>query len=60
MTILAEMRMKCRNFVNSLIANLIPQKFKVDHNFYFEIHVQIAISLSIFDKFQQMRAHNLS
>ena len=29
-------------------------------SFYFEIHVQMIISLSIFDGFQQMRAQNLS
>ena len=49
-----------RNFVISLLTNLTTQKFDVGQNFYFEIHVQIAISLSIVDGFQQKRAQNLS
>ena len=32
--------------------------FEVGKNFNFEIHLQIAISLSIFDEFQQMRAQH--
>ena len=52
--------MKCRNFVKSLLADLIPPKFEVGQNFYSVVHVQIVISLSIFDGFQQMRAQNLS
>ena len=52
--------MKCENFVKSLQANLIPPKFEVAQNFYFEMmHVQIDISLSMFDGFHQMRAQNL-
>ena len=45
-----EMLMKFINFVNSLLETLIPP----------EIHVQIAISLSIFDGLQQWRVQNLS
>ena len=36
--------------MNSL-ENLILQKVQIGQNFYFEIHAQIAISLSIFDGF---------
>ena len=53
------MRIKCKNFMNSLLANLLSEKFDVGQNFYFEVHVEIAISLSIFDGFQQMRAQDL-
>ena len=52
--------MKCENFVNSLLENLIPPKIEIGQNLYFEIHIQIATSISIFDGFQQMRAQNLS
>ena len=31
------------------------KKFEVGHDFYFKIHVQIAISLPIFDRFLQIR-----
>ena len=51
--------MKFNKFMNSLLTDLIPQKFKVDQNFYREIHVQKALSLSILNGFQQMRAENL-
>ena len=46
--------------MNSLFPNLIFPKIEVGQNFYFEIHVQIAISLSMFDGFEQPRAQNLS
>ena len=36
--------------------NMEMQKFKVGQNFWLEIHVQKAISLSILDEFQQTRA----
>ena len=52
--------MKSGNFMNSLLANLIPPKIRSWQNFVFEIRVQIAISLLIFEGFQQTRAHNLT
>ena len=51
--------MKVDNCMNSLLTNLIPQKFKVGQKFYLETRVQKAISVLIFNEFQQMRAHNL-
>ena len=51
--------MKCRNSVNSLLANLVPPRIRSWPKFCFDIHVQIAIFLSIFDGSQQMRAQNL-
>ena len=47
-------------FINSVFENLIPSKIEFGQNFSLKIHVQMAISLSIFDRFQQMRAQNLS
>ena len=41
--------MEFSNFMNSLLTNLIPQKFKVGQNFWSEIYVQKAISLSVLD-----------
>ena len=46
--------------MNSLLANLIPPKFTVGQNFCLGLHAQIAISLSIFDGFQQAIAQTLS
>ena len=46
--------------MNSLLANLIPPKFENGQNFCVEIHVQVAISLTTLDGFQQMISQNLS
>ena len=43
--------MKFSNLMNSLVANLIPQKSKDAQNFLAEIHLQKAVSLSILDGF---------
>ena len=51
--------MKYKHFMSSLLADLIPPKFKVGKHFYFDIDVQIAISLSIFEGFQLRRAQNI-
>ena len=37
-----------------------PQKFEAGQNLYFEVHVQIALFLSILEGFQQMMSPNLS
>ena len=54
-----EMQIKFSNSMNSLFSNLILPKLEVGQNFWCEIHVQKAISLSILDEFRQMRAQNL-
>ena len=52
--------MKCRDFMNSLLTDLILPELRSWPKFLFEIHLQIAISLSIIEEFQQMRAQNLN
>ena len=37
----------------------VPQNSKLEKNSYFEIYIQITISLLIFDRFQQIRTQNL-
>ena len=46
------------NFMNSLLTNLRPQKFKVSKNFDFEINVQKLMSSLIPNRLRQMRAQN--
>ena len=43
--------MKYKSSVNSFLANLIPAKLEVGQNLYFKFHVEVAVSLSIFDGF---------
>ena len=39
---------KCRNFMNSLLTDLILPELQVGQNFYLEIHVQIShISINL-------------
>ena len=45
--------------MDNLLKNFIPQKFEIGQNFLLKIHVQKAVSLSILDGFQQMRAHQV-
>ena len=58
----SEMRMKFSNFMHEQFVDKIDtlKKFKVGQSFLHEINVQKAISLSVLDRFQQMRAQNLS
>ena len=55
------MRTKFINFMNSFVEKVDTSKnSKLAKNFQLKIYVQKAISLSILDEFQQVRADNLS